>query len=66
MIITHPRTLKEVEINDLKVVFHKLPNKIGRKQRTKCVEFLIIGETSEWIDWSLYKEFKLVNKGIKI
>jgi len=65
-VIRHPRTNKEVNIKDLKVVSYSLPNKQGKKRKTKCVEFVVIGNNSEWIDWSFYREFKKINQHINI
>lgn len=64
MIAIHPRTKDKINIKDLKIVNYKIFNNVGVEEDTKCIEFIIIGNNSEWVDWSLYYDFKKRNPHI--
>ena len=66
MKITDPEKGIEREVKELKIVFHKMPDKKGVKQDVKCVEFVIIGKNNEWDEWFLYDDFQEANPTIDI
>lgn len=51
---------KERNVKSLKVVNHEI-NRNGNPEDVKCVEFVVIGRSSEWIDWMYYDDFKKYN-----
>jgi hypothetical protein len=66
MRIFNPILNKEEDIEDLKVIFHDIPDKYGKMQSVKCVEFTVIGKHHKWRNWLLYDDFKKANKHIKV
>jgi hypothetical protein len=55
MRITHPTTHKEQNVKDLKVIVD---------EDVKCVEFTVIGNSSEWRDAATYNAFHEANPSI--
>ena len=55
MIITHPTTHKEQNVKDLKVIVD---------EDVRCVEFTVIGNSSEWLDAATYIAFREVNPDV--
>jgi hypothetical protein len=66
MIIVEPRSFLHHNVRDLRVVFHDIPDADGKSQRTKCVEYTVVGNRTEWPDWALFEEFVRVNPGVQI
>lgn len=55
MKIMHPTTKKEQLIKDLKVIVD---------EDVKCVEFTVVGNSSEWRDATTYEAFKEANPDV--
>jgi len=61
MNLIHPITYKQREIKELEIVFHDIPDEHGEMQKVKCVEFIVIGNNTEWKDYLYFDDFKKAN-----
>ncbi len=63
--IVHPGMKKQYQVKNLRLVSHAI-SEDGTERDVECVEFLIVGNNSEWEDWALYEDFKELNPNISI
>lgn len=62
--IIDPRDFKTYKVNDLKIIYHDIPDPNGELINTKCVEYTILGHNHEWGFWMLFEDFEKANSKI--
>jgi len=62
--ITCPTLGKPIRIKELVLKNYEVPGMKGDK--TKCVEFIVVGNYREWIDYATLKDFKKANPNFDV
>lgn len=56
---------KKQTVKNIKVITHKTKDiRTGDNIEKEYVQYTVIGQNSEWIDWMLLSKFKELNPGI--
>ena len=64
--ITNPVDSKTRNAKDLEVAFYEQTSLEGNKETVKGVQFTIVGNNREWVDWIPYNEFIASNPHVTI
>ena len=61
-----PRDSKSYDVEDLRIVYHEIPDKRGKLRTVKCVEYTVIGKSMSWPFWMTFDAFTKANPDIEI
>lgn len=56
---------KARKVKNIRNVIHEIPNDLGEIDYIKYVEYIVIGNSREWVDYCRLDIFELLNPDIK-